>query len=478
MWREKPQFNHWGFSFWRKLLNYLHNCMIKVADKPSMDPAQQKLRQAKKQWNKDVSAFIDNLIHYKKLVNGQPNKFFKERSSIKEPIPADPATILGSLANDFQELSQRGNAIIAAQIEYSRTRRKKQPKKPGTIAPTPVEPEVPTAPDLSKQLAAFDLKYGLVSEASSPVSRFFTRLLNPGFGFGEAARIRKYRMSLLTLCAKMYHDLGKFQVEIVKSSNDSINKSYNMLNDKIWHNWDLIYKGILTYKNNMPKSVQDSGGPIESPISQEKPDTIKSPTQPAAPVAIPTVDHTEEVAAMENDYKNNYGAIGVDNMGGADSSLEVALFKFKIAQPEEKDQAFKKVIQEYQRLIGKLNQSLGTNGKSLAEISSQKTKTASAEELEKVAQDFLWKWLGKARHGLSSSMTSGYRLDLFKNAEEVRKDLDKMMNSLEKDMDLEELMDLASDVHRQLISMKGLTRALHAAMPKPKGKQQPLGSIL
>lgn len=460
--------------------------MIKVADKPSMDPVQQKLRQAKKQWNKDVSAFIDNLIHYKKLVNGQPNKFFKERSSIKDPIPADPATILGTLANDFQELSQRGSEIISAQIEYSKTRKKKQPKQPDAgvgVSSMPSTPEAPAGPDLSKQLAAFEMKYGLIAEASNPVSRFFTKLLNPGIGFGEAARIRKYRMSLLTLCAKMHNDLGKFQVEIVKSSNDSINKSYNMLNDKIWHNWDLIYKGILTYKNNMPKSVVDSGGPIESPIETDKPAPFKSSKPPSvqdpaapAPAAVPA--YATLVGNIENDYKNNYGNVGVDNMGGADAELEVALLKFKIAPADKKDEAVKKVFKEYKNMIDKLNQSLGTNGKSLAEISAQKTKIASVDVMEKLAQDFLWKWLGKTRHGLSSTITSGYRLDLFKNAEEVRENLNKMMDSLEKGMDLEELMTLASDVHRQFISMKGLTRALHAAMPKPKGKSQPLGSIL
>lgn len=455
--------------------------MIKVADKPSMDPVQQKLRLAKKQWNKEVSAFIDDLIHYKKLVNGQPNKFFKERSAIKDPIPADPATILGSLANDFQELSQRGNAIIAAQMEYSKTRRKKQPKKPESAGISPSAPEVAVAPDLSKQLAAFDLKYGLVSEASSPVSRFFTRILNPGFGFGEAARIRKYRMSLLSLCAKMHNDLSKFQVEIVKSSNDSINNSYNMLNSKIWHNWDLIYKGILTYKNNMPKVVDDAGGPIDSPIEKTKPATVKpSVTTPSnLPVPQAASPYVSQVSIIENDYINNYGNVGADNMGGADGDLEVALFKFRIATDEEKDETAKKVIAVYQTLIGKLNQSLGTNGKSLAEIGSQKIKTASVEQLEKISQDFLWKWLGKARHGLSSSMTSGYRLDLYKNAEEARVNLNKMMDSLESGMNLEELMELAADIHRQLIAMKGLTRALHAAMPKPKGsKKQLLGDIL
>lgn len=457
--------------------------MIKVADKPSMDPVQQKLRLAKKQWNKEVSAFIDDLIHYKKLVNGQPNKFFKERSAIKDPIPADPATILGTLANDFQELSQRGNAIIAAQMEYSKTRRKKQPKKPESagLAPSnPGAPETPSSPDLSKQLASFDIKYGLIAEGSNPISRFFTKLLNPGIGFGEAARIRKYRMSLLNLCAKMHNDLSKFQVEIVKSSNDSINKSYSMLNDKIWHNWDLIYKGILTYKNNMPKVVQDAGGPLESPVDQDKSNINKPSNLPSvknkAPSATP---YAAQVSAIENDYKNNYGAVGAENMGGADGDLEVALFKFRIAQDENKDEATKKVFQEYKVLIDKLNQSLGTNGKSLGDIASQKSKIASADQMEKVAQEFLWKWLGKTRHGLSSSMTSGYRLDLYKNAEEVRENLNKMMDSLEKSMSLEELMELAADVHRQLMAMKGLTRALYAAMPTPKGKKQnPLGNIL
>jgi hypothetical protein len=455
--------------------------MIKVADKPSMDPVQQKLRQAKKQWNKDVSAFIDDLIHYKKLVNGQPNKFFKEKSSIKDPIPADPTTILGTLANDFQELSQRGSAIIAAQTEYSKTRRKKQPKKPTQVGPSPsmpITPEAPAAPDLSKQLAAFEVKYGLIAEGSNPVSRFFTKLLNPGFGFGEAARIRKYRMSLLSLCAKMYSDLNKFQVEIVKSSNDSIDKSYNMLNSKIWHNWDLIYKGILTYKSNMPKSVQDAGGPIDSPIEHDKPASAVQPST-QAPVPNATPAYVALVTNIENDYKTNYGSVGVDNMGGADADLEVALLKFKIAPADKKEEASKKVLKEYKTMIDKLNQSLGTNGLSLKEISSQKTKIASVDVMEKLAQDFLWKWLGKARHGLSSSMTSGYRLDLFKNAEEVRTNLDSMMDSLEKGMDLEGLMDLAADVHRQLIAMKGLTRALYAAAPKPKGsKQQSLGNIL
>jgi hypothetical protein len=222
----------------------------------------------------------------------------------------------------------------------------------------------------------------------------------------------------------------------------------------------------------MPKVVPDAGGQIDAPDVQDKPDAGQpKPSDQAKKPSAPPASPVDYVSAIENDYKKHYAALGSDNMAGADAALEAALFKFKTATPDEKAEAAKKVAEEYAALIASLNQTLGTRGKSLAEIASEKSKIASAtDQLEKVAQDFLWKWLGKTRHGLSGSMTSGYRLDLYKAAEEMRVELNKMMDSLEKGMDLEELLNIASEIHRQLASMKGLTRALHAAMPKPKVK--------
>src|SRR5271154_4044762 len=95
----------------------------KVARKTSMDPAQEKLRQSKAAWNKEVSTFLNDVIHFKKLMNGWPSKYFKERSKITLPIPADPATIVNSLAGHFQDLAQQGAAIAAQQAQYSQGRR-------------------------------------------------------------------------------------------------------------------------------------------------------------------------------------------------------------------------------------------------------------------------------------------------------------------------------------------------------------------
>src|ERR1700676_5491360 len=120
--------------------------MEKTARKSSTDPVQERLRQNKANLNKDISAFVNDLIHLKKLMNGWPSKFFKERSKITSPLPADPATIIGALAGDFQEIVSKGNGIIQEQLNYAKNRRQKQVK--------PTLPQTPPANDLAAPPAA------------------------------------------------------------------------------------------------------------------------------------------------------------------------------------------------------------------------------------------------------------------------------------------------------------------------------------
>lgn len=266
--------------------------MRKVAEP---DPVQKKLRQDKAAWNKAVSAYINDLIHFKKLMNGWPNKFHQQKSRIIDPVPADPATIIGSLASDFQELVQQGNGLIKQQLQYSQTRRKKHPKKlnlPNVNQQTQAQPapaSVTPPVDLSKQLGLpnvandssdrlikiasnLEVKYDLVSEASNPVSRFFARILNPGFGWSEAARIRRARMQMLSSCAKTYKQLKKLQVQVVRSSNESIDAAWTIFNDDVWKNWNTVRTGFKTFKELMPQGAKDSGGIIKEPkeLAEEK----------------------------------------------------------------------------------------------------------------------------------------------------------------------------------------------------------------
>src|ERR1035437_5421045 len=115
--------------------------MDKLAKGPP-DPVQQKLRSDKKAWSLEVKKFVDDIFAIKDVFNGRPSKLHTEKSSIKDPIPGDPANILSMMAAKFQEIVQNGNNIVQKQIDYSKNRRKKQPKQPKQMMPavTPIFP--------------------------------------------------------------------------------------------------------------------------------------------------------------------------------------------------------------------------------------------------------------------------------------------------------------------------------------------------
>ena len=445
--------------------------MIKSARKPSSDPVQEKLRQSKAVWNKEVSIFVNDLIHCKKLMNGWPNKFNMEKSMIKDPIPADPTTIIGSLVSDFNDIAQKGNNIIKQQLEYSKIRRKKQPKQLNLPLGTPSAPS--TAPDLSSQLslplaAAFEEKYGLVAEGSNKVTRFFTKLLNPAFGLGEAARIRKYRRNLLDACVSTYKDLGKLQVEIVKSSKSSLANSNKLLH-KTWTDWMVIYRGYSLYKSNMPREIKDAGGEISATDkkTEEAKALSKTNNKPISIIDDKVISADNfSVEKIMNDCKVSQNKFPEDTEVFAD--LNNAFTSFMIpSTPEKKHAAATRVEAIYSRIITLLRGKYNSSGNTLEEIANDKLP-ASTAALEKVAQDFLRKWVGKTRHELSMfDKTSQYRLDIYKNVGELRKIINQIMDSLEKGMNLDELDPLIIQVNRDITSLRGVMRALNNAEPAP-----------
>lgn len=482
--------------------------MIKVARKPSNDPAQEKLRQSKALWNKEVSTFVNDLIHYKKLMNGWPNKFFKERSRITDPIPADPATIIGTLAGDFQEIANKGNSLIQEQVNYAKTRRKKQPKQMELPLGKPPEQTAPAtppaapAPDLSQQLAlplaadahynlikvasTFEDKYGFDKQASNPVSRFFTKLFTPTIGFSQAAQIRRARMAMLTASAKVYKELERFQVQVVKGSDQSIGASYELMKG-IWYEWMKVKLGYDSAKEFLPKEVKDSGGPLDAPISKEErkskeekpqstesfegPDMNEPQEQAEQPVQAPAPDRsTMEVMAIANAIINDYRSVLKGGHFAEDmaqfSSLNNYLGQFKMVP----DPALaSNIINEYKATVSALNAKYHTNGNTLQEIAASKDKQPKVvtAQLEVVAQDFLKKWLGKLRHSVLTNKTSSLRLNAYKSAKQMRTSINKIMDSLESGLKIEELAPLIADVNSQMTRSRGTLRALHLS-----GKQE------
>lgn len=453
--------------------------MEKTARKPSTDPVQERLRQNKANWNKEVSAFVNDLIHFKKMMNGWPSKFFKERSRITQPIPADPATIIGSLAGDFQELVNKGNAVIQEQINYSKTRRQKQPKQLNlpfqqpTGPATPPEAPKPATPDLSKQLqlglastktadiiklaSEFEDRYSLESQASNPFTRFITRLFNPKFGFGEGARIRRLRMTMLDNCVKSYRSLKQLHKEIVKSSKGSIVSSHKMMT-LIWNYWNAVNRLFSTYKAIKPGEVADQGGQIKDKETnrEKEPEETSEEGQELDPSAkgsegTEALEIAQSNASAAKDYRQYAASIRTNSPAFREMN---SIVESIVAAPNDKKMEVllrSRIEDVYSRAIKEVNTELNTSGRSFQEISAQ-----VAANPPKTAQ-----WLGETRHKIVPGATSGSRLEIAQFIEQIKKDLDVVMDLLEEGFDQKRLAPAIAQVNREMSALRTMVRSLY-----------------
>lgn len=467
--------------------------MEKTARKPSADPVQERLRQNKAAWNKEVSAFINDLIHLKKTMNGWPSKFFKERSRITQPVPADAATIIGSLAGDFQEIANKGNGLVQEQLDYAKNRRQKQPQapagapQPGGAPAAPAAPEAPK-PDLGQQMGkqlaaslddsqlvklAFDMemKYEqLESLASNPFSRFVTRLFNPKFGFGEGARIRRLRMAMLDNCVKSLKELKKLHKEIVKSSKGSIVVSHKMMT-QIWNYWNAVNRLMSTYKAIRPDElVKEQGGLIETdPDLKRERDAEEGrepdgdqPPQDTPPPALPADSATTKIG----DYQANSNYLGALTNSPTFRELHSVIESILVSPKGRRVSVLRKSNVEaiYDKAVQEVNAELGTNGTSFAQIAAQvKTKPVAKEAQRQ---------LGKVRHQILPGATSGQRLEIYRFVTQIRRDLNDVMNLLEKGFDEKALSTAINQVNREMAALRTMMRSLYYS-EKPEEASSP-----
>jgi hypothetical protein len=97
----------------------------KLARKRSQDSEQEKLRQAKDEWNKEVSSVISKLIGFKKGINGRGDKTLGiSPVSIKDPFPSQMASALSDLASSYSKIIDHAKKIMDQQHYYSEHRNK------------------------------------------------------------------------------------------------------------------------------------------------------------------------------------------------------------------------------------------------------------------------------------------------------------------------------------------------------------------
>lgn len=413
--------------------------MIKKARKSSTDPVQEKLREDKSVLNKKITSFINDLIHLKKMMNGWNSKFYNQKSKIIDPIPADPSTIISSLANDYNEIAREQLKIVQKQSEYSKNRKQKQPKK------------INTNPDQLSLFNRASVDYNLISLSSNPITRFFARLLNPGIGFGEAARIRRYRNSLLTASIDLYRNIETFQGLIMGLSAESIFSASKFL-IKIENQWSFLRQGFLTYRLNMPDNVSDTGGTITKEIvpdeKVEKSDkTINESNK----------EEKKSLVFEANDAIKDFRS-NIDNFIDLNKKeLNLLIMEYVSATDAEKEILAPKVLSMYNELVSDANEIYSTNEKKLELIFKKINKTA----MKKLAKSFLKRHFGKAYHQLNPlDKTSAFRLDIFNISDECLESLDKIMDSLEKTMDVQDLSEHFAKININILKVRQLMNTL------------------
>jgi len=433
--------------------------MIVTAQKKSSDPVQQSLRERKARWNKKVSEFIDDLIHLKKMMNGWPSKFLMERSRITDPIPKDPATILGVLGKDFVEIVNEGNDIIAAQIAYSQTRRKKRPKQPAA------SPETPVSPDLTKQLslplsASVEMAE-LISVGSNPLTRFLSTLRGPRFGNSAAAIKRRARISLLTSAHQIYKLCSKFQSNIVKfkSFSDDFEglEEANSILIEIENRWNEMFQSLQVAAKKL-EDMEPKPNVVEK--SPERTSGGASEVTPIGTREIPLAAPSKSTESIANRIIQEVDTKIIPDWQKAstlfldmDQSMRVEIISLLDKYLNTDNAKMKTILAEqivstYNAILMGLNSVRNTNATSLseiAELSAIAFEDYSGSGLEVQADYLLSKMHGKLLRSIITRKTNSSRLLAYNYAEDMRKGLDEFMNELEKDFIPDKLTELLSE---------------------------------
>ena len=418
--------------------------------KPSTDPVQNELRKHKAEWNYSVSEFIDNLIHLKKMMNGIPSKFNMERASIGEPLPKDPASVLGVLASDFNGIATDGNQIISEQLQYSKSRRRKKPQQLNL----PSVSTTPQTPEPSKQLnlpsvASLQEDFSLQALSSGKLSRLWFKAL-------PFRRNKEERLALMKSCLKIKEDIEKAQLEILGKGKESVQSTLILINS-------IIRKiSIMEVTINAGKTT----------LSEE----LKK-----------QIDYPKAETAMK-DFVGNRPNLALPRVKANKDllmSMSNIIKLIKDSEEEDKPKLILSFLDQYNGLLMSLNKEHQLSESSLEGITksifSQKepieletakpesSESANPEGLETQAavKDDLKQLWRKTKHFLKPDETSSVRKLIYKKIKQSKYKLNELMNSLEKGFFPDELSLKYNELKELLSQAKQLLLPIHQALRVP-----------
>jgi hypothetical protein len=146
-------------------------------ERQSLSDQKEKLREAKKIWNKSIKEFIPELIKFKQLMNGRTES--KERVRLYEPFPEDSISKLDALTDSFKQKTESATQIISFQNSYSENynkfyslleQKRKNKLQGGNVSPSDAAKAANTLSSSQiNKYSKFD-EYALLAEGIHPLS--------------------------------------------------------------------------------------------------------------------------------------------------------------------------------------------------------------------------------------------------------------------------------------------------------------------
>lgn len=423
--------------------------VIVEARKKSEDPVQEALRQNKDTWNHDASLLIAQLIAFKKGLNGRGEpKIGIPPGSIKDPMPHEVGSYLDQLADRYNKLISDAHKIIEEQNVYSETRKK----------------------SVKEQTASFDPE--ILKLASWWGSRALTytknQYLNPKYWFSSDKAIDAKMMML-----KVSVDLVK-QLKVI--DNFVVSKEINAVPNAIYDFDKFVSSFNKLLLPNIKKLVklENESKTITNTVPRENSEVLPTGQRENVTENLPDFVGTEELPREKEELTPQIDQNQDLELSGKKTEnlavkimLSDIIYSGRIAQVMNLLNVNKRDIDKFELDIKKLrkvldnlaisgkgsleeanyeyNNILSLSGRLLQQdpnsLSSQLEKAEKvllskagsvSVEFEKLAKNFLNRWLKRQKLKILPDSDDRIRLEASKKLLNIINSFDKFQNSLEK----------------------------------------------
>lgn len=451
------------------------------ARKKSADPVQEALRQHKSDWKDSQKEFVAHLMGLKNGINGRgDNRFGIPPSNIKDPLPGEVASLLGSLTSQFQSLVGGASALIQEQDSYSKHRRKKQEKKKENRPQAPIaEPnQNPSTESNTEPVAA--------PRNNGPVDGFLSNIASyesvEKYGSNKVTRLWQYikspfnrnqfntkRISLLSSAADIYYGLLDLENAALSLGDDSIPNATT--------EYQNVITGIKEFKRTL---IEDVAGakPVE-PNNQPPTEDAKPSFTEGQPPASETMESAaklppqEETANVLQGYNKDLHTIISSSLPLKKEVIYIInlITKFRNAQEEKKDKLASDILYQIDKNMTQLKMVLAAMvDQEPNEIKRKQLKEIIANtdfnynQIIKLSHNYVTRLLKKYWLGLrKSNKTSFHRLNISRRVEVIIKHIQNIMNDLEKTINVQFIEAELSSVLKETQLMQQSIRTLNLA---------------